>query len=203
MSLQAFIKRVFPKPIEKHLQRKLLRPSRARRESSKRLLNNCNEIQGEVLSIGSDNDSGGEGGFYKSYFRNARSYTTSEIVGAYTCDIRLNVRSMPEIPNESFDCIFCSGVLEHVDDCQSGFSELTRILKIGGILLLGLRLRQAIHMSPHCFWRFTEFGIKHILKELYEIVNLSSIDLHGKTQSPAAYWVNAKKIKRFNHTREN
>ena len=103
---------------------------------------------------------------------------------------------MPEIEDESYDCILCSGVLEHVDDCHVGFDELTRILKTGGILLLGLPFRQAIHMSPQDFWRFTQYGIKHLLKESYEIIDMVPIDAKRGMEFPAAYWVKAIKIRR-------
>jgi ubiquinone/menaquinone biosynthesis C-methylase UbiE len=100
---------------------------------------------------------------------------------------------MPQIPDNRYACVFCNGVLEHVDDCRAALSEMTRILKRGGTLLLGVPFRQAIHMGPHDFWRFTEFGIRYLLKDTYEIIDLVGID--GKKQGtfPAAYWVKAKK----------
>ena len=40
---------------------------------------NSENISGRVLSIGSLDDSDGEGNFYKDYFKNADKYITSEI----------------------------------------------------------------------------------------------------------------------------
>jgi ubiquinone/menaquinone biosynthesis C-methylase UbiE len=100
---------------------------------------------------------------------------------------------MPEIKDESYDCVFCSGVLERVDDYQAGFSEFTRILKAGGILLLGVPFRQPIHMSPQDFWRFTEHGIKYLLKDSYEIIDIVSIDERRGAEFPSAYWIKARK----------
>lgn len=37
--------------------------------------------------------------------------------------------------NEVFDVIYCSSVLEHLDDPSSTFSEIDRVLKPGGLLL--------------------------------------------------------------------
>ncbi len=99
---------------------------------------------------------------------------------------------MPQIDNASFDCVFCSGVLEHVDDYPSGLNEITRILKPKGILLLGLPFRQPLHGSPNDYWRFTEHGIRHLLRNRYEILDLASIDL-SVPEFPAAYWVKAMK----------
>jgi ubiquinone/menaquinone biosynthesis C-methylase UbiE len=152
------------------------------------------------LSIGSGYDADTEGDYYRNYFPMATSYTTSEISEEFRCDLILDVRSMPEIKDGSYDCVFCSGVLEHVDDYQAGLSEFTRILKAGGILLLGAPFRQPIHFGPQDFWRFTEHGIKYLLKDSYEIIDISSIDKRRGAEFPTAYWIKAMK-KRVIHTR--
>ena len=72
---------------------------------------------------------------------------------------------MPDIANASYDCIFCSGVLEHADDFQAGIGEIARTTRRGGLLLLGLPLRQANHLAPHDYWRFTEYDIRHLLHD--------------------------------------
>ncbi|MBN1865297.1 MAG: class I SAM-dependent methyltransferase [Victivallales bacterium] len=156
---------------------------------------NCKHICGEVLSIGSSDDSDGQGDYYRNYFTSASSYTTSDVYKECKSDLILDVRSMPEIKDESYDCIFCSGVLEHVDDYQSAFFEITRILKSHGILLIGFPFRQAIHMSPDDFWRFTEYGIKYLLKDSYDIIEITAIDSKRKMEFPATYWVKARKAK--------
>lgn len=169
------------------------RISNSRKESNSWLKTQCADIRGEVLSIGSGDDSDGEGSFYRLYFSNCSSYTTSEISSEFKPDIIIDVKEMTSISDQSFDCVLCSGVLEHVDDYSAGLSEITRILKFGGILLLGLPFRQALHMPPNDFWRFTEFGIRHMLKDHYEIINIESID-NSPASFPAAYWVKARKV---------
>lgn len=171
-------------------------PSRSRRESNEWLRRQCRDIRGHVLSIGSGDDSDGEGGAYRNYFPMAASYTTSEVTEAFACDLVLDVRCMPEISDGSYDCIYCSGVLEHVDDFRGAMGELTRIIKPGGILLLGLPFRQAIHMPPQDFWRFTEHGIRFLLKGAYQIEEIEPIDVDvvAGASFPAAYWVKAIKI---------
>jgi SAM-dependent methyltransferase len=149
-------------------------------------------VKGDVLSIGSGPDSDGQGRHYRQYFVNTSSYTTSEVSDEFDADLVLDVRSMPEIEDESYDCVFCSGVLEHVDDYQSGLNEITRILKKNGVLLVGLPFRQAIHMPPQDFWRFTEYGIKYLLQDNYEIDSLVKMDV-DKSGYPASYWTRARK----------
>lgn len=181
------------KPGNLKIRRFFSRPSRSRRESNRWLLRQCPEIQGDVLSIGSESDSDRQGDFYRNYFSMASSYTTSEVSPEFGCDIICDVRSMPQIVDNRYNCIICNGVLEHVDDFHAGIAEMTRILKSGGILLLGVPFRQAIHMGPQDFWRFTEFGVRHLLKDTYEIIELTGIEGKKKEGFPAAYWVKARK----------
>jgi SAM-dependent methyltransferase len=167
-------------------------PSKLRVESNRWLQSQCRDIVGTVLSIGSGDDNDGEGRKYRDYFPRATSLTTSEVVPMEGCDLVIDVRSMPEIADASYDCVYCSGVLEHVDEFRKGFDEITRILKPGGILLLGLPFRQAIHMPPQDFWRFTEYGIKYLLKDSYEI--LAMVEIGTEVEGfPGTYWVKAKK----------
>jgi Methylase involved in ubiquinone/menaquinone biosynthesis len=181
-----------PEVFDKLRRLTVMRPTKARRESNRWLLLQCSDVSGSILSIGSGTDEDGEGKRYKDYFPLASSYTTSEVTPTLKPDLVLDVRRMPEIGDETYDCVFCSGVLEHVDDFRAGLSEITRIIKTGGVLLLGLPFRQAIHMAPMDFWRFTEFGIRHLLSESYVVQELASIDA-GNTSFPAAYWIKSRK----------
>jgi SAM-dependent methyltransferase len=186
------MKRIRPFAASRQLRRMIRRTSRARWESNDWLRRQCCDIEGDVLSIGSGTDADGEGDYYRNYFVKASSYTTSEVTDAFDCDLIIDVRAMPQLKDESYDCVFCSGVLEHVDNVRDAFEEITRILKTDGILLLGLPFRQAIHMPPQDYWRFTEHGIRRMLRESYEILQLVSIDTRVRA-FPASYWVKAIK----------
>lgn len=170
-------------------------PSSSRIESNTWLRRICMDIRGHVLSIGSGNDDDGQGGKYRYYFPLARQYTTSEVSDGFDCDLVLDVRKMPELQDASFDCIYCSGVLEHVDDFHASFSEITRILKTDGILLIGLPFRQAIHMAPNDYWRFSEYGIRALLKDHYVIIEIAKVDQIPDCDFPSAYWTMARKVR--------
>lgn len=167
-------------------------PTASRLQSNRWLREHCSEIEGSVLSIGSAVDSDRQGGKYSEYFSKASSYTTSEVNEGFGSDLVLDVRSMPEIEDESYDCVYCSGVLEHVDDYRSGLEEITRILKPGGIFLLGLPFRQPPHHVPHDYWRFTEYGIRYLLEGDFDIIDVTGIDVNSSGM-PSAYWVKAGK----------
>lgn len=145
------------------------------------------EVRGDVLSIGSAGDSDKQGRSYRSYFPQATTYITSDVVDG--CDLRLDVRAMPEIASGAFDAVFCSGVLEHVDDCHAAVAECHRALKSGGVFLVGVPFSQKIHRAPLDFWRFTEFGFRYLLRA-FTIRDLVTL---GEPSSPAAYWARAVK----------
>lgn len=166
--------------------------SRSRRLSNRWLQAHCADVLGDVLSIGTADDSDGHGRSYRDYFVRADSYVTSDVTADFGCDLVLDVRSMPEIADETYDAVFCSGVLEHVDDFRAAFDEITRILRPRGTLLLGLPFRQAIHMEPQDFWRFTEYGIRHLLGDRYEIIDLAAIPARPRS-FPETYWLRAVK----------
>ena len=194
VSIRTRVKAALPDSIAARFAGKFYRPTSERIESNRWLRYSCKDIQGDILSIGSGNDADSQGNYYRDYFPMASSYTTSEASAAFECDLVLDVRSMPELDDGSFDCIYCSGVLEHVDDYRTALDEITRILKSDGILLLGLPFRQSIHMSPQDFWRFTEFGIRYLLQDSYEIVDLAPISQKRGMDFPATYWVKAIKL---------
>lgn len=165
-------------------------PSKGRLESNQWLRTATRGVTGDVLSVGSRDDRDGEGGSYRDYFTSASSYTTSDVAG--DVDLRLDARKMPGVPDGRYNGIFCSGVLEHVDDFHTALSEITRILASGGTLLLGLPFRQAIHDGPLDFWRFTKFAIGYMLKDRYHVCEIREIDVEANN-FPAAYWVKAVK----------
>ncbi|MCS3769173.1 SAM-dependent methyltransferase [Aeromonas hydrophila] len=91
----------------------------------------------------------------------------------YTIDITNNNSEI--IPNESFDIVVCTEVLEHTLNPFSAISEIYRILKKDGILLLTTPFNFRIHGPlPDC-WRFTEHGINALLKE-FTSISITSVE---------------------------
>ncbi|MHB1417775.1 MAG: methyltransferase domain-containing protein, partial [Chloroflexota bacterium] len=169
--------------------------SKARCEANSWLRRQAAKVEGRVLSIGSGDDRDGEGECYRRYFASASAYVTSEVEPRPDCDLVLDVRDMPAVKAKSYDCVFCSGVLEHVDDYHAAVREIRRVLKDGGLLLLGVPFRQAIHMPPHDYWRFTRHGVELLLESHgFGIAELTALDDSSSTSFPAAYWVKASKL---------
>lgn len=77
-------------------------------------------------------------------------------------DILSDLSDLP-LGDDSFDSVFCSQVLEHVAEPQQVLHELARILKPGGVLLLSVPHLAYLHNEPHDYYRYTEFGLRHLL----------------------------------------
>jgi SAM-dependent methyltransferase len=70
--------------------------------------------------------------------------------------------------NEQFDTILCTQVLEHVFEHDKMMSEIYRVLKPGGQVILTVPFVWELHEEPYDFFRYT----KHALKELFEQAGL-------------------------------
>lgn len=63
------------------------------------------------------------------------------------------------VESESFDTIILSDVLEHIREPAILMSEITRILRPGGTLLLNVPFMYQIHEAPHDYYRYTCYGL--------------------------------------------
>lgn len=64
----------------------------------------------------------------------------------------------------SFDVILCTEVLEHIPEPQRAIDEMFRVLAPGGKLVLTTRFLFPIHDAPHDYFRFTKYGLRHLLR---------------------------------------
>lgn len=62
-------------------------------------------------------------------------YVTGDLDPSPIADHRLDITSIP-FPDESFDWVLCSHVLEHVPRDDLAFAEIRRVLKPDGLALL-------------------------------------------------------------------
>jgi len=69
------------------------------------------------------------------------------------------------IKSSSIDTILCTAVLEHVDDPGLVIAECTRILARGGHCIISAPFFWHIHEPPRDFYRFTRYGIEHLLEK--------------------------------------
>jgi SAM-dependent methyltransferase len=99
-----------------------------------------------------------------------------------------------KIPDEAFDVVIVSEVLEHTVDPFSAVNEVRRILKEGGYAIITVPLNARIHGPiPDC-WRFTEFGLQVLFKN-FETVFFDRLDTPDRNLFPLHYGLLVQKNK--------
>ena len=86
-------------------------------------------------------------------------------------DIIGDAHNLPCGDNE-FDVVLCTEVLEHLHSPHIAISEMRRVLKVGGMLILTTRFIYPIHDGPHDYFRFTKYGLRYLFRD-WEIVELT------------------------------
>ncbi len=82
--------------------------------------------------------------------------------GGRAADISASLQELP-VPSGSFDAVLCTQVLEHVDEPLAVLCELHRVLRPSGELWLTVPLVWPLHEEPYDFFRYTSYGLRHIL----------------------------------------
>jgi len=75
-----------------------------------------------------------------------------------------SAESLP-FPDESFDVVLSTQVLEHLPDPELALKEAVRVLRKGGRLILTVPGVWPTHEAPHDFWRFTRYGLSRLLEK--------------------------------------
>jgi len=63
-------------------------------------------------------------------------------------DLVCDITAIPE-PDESFDAILCSEVLEHIPEPTKALDEFARLLRQGGTLIITAPFASLVHMAPY------------------------------------------------------
>ena len=87
------------------------------------------------------------------------------------------------LPGDYFDCIICTYVLHIVYEKEKAVSELHRILKTEGVLLICVPNITIHYPSYPELWRFTVEGLRKLLCEYFEE---AKVDISGYGNSLTA-----------------
>jgi hypothetical protein len=78
-----------------------------------------------------------------------------------------------DVPADTFDCIICTQTLHIVEDPLRFLEELKRLLKPGGVLLLGVPHIANIQPWWHELWRFTPEGMQFLSGRVFGAENVT------------------------------
>lgn len=104
---------------------------------------------------------------YTKYFPNRVGFDIEKTKGV---DVVGDAHKMP-FKGGAFDVIVSTEVLEHLHDPHIAIAEMNRVLKTGGTLILTTRFIFPIHDAPHDYYRYTEYGMRHLFSD-WEIIEL-------------------------------
>ncbi|KAA9034603.1 class I SAM-dependent methyltransferase [Ginsengibacter hankyongi] len=116
---------------------------------------------GKVLDIGCGNKP-----YEKLFGQKITDYIGCDIVQSNSrkVDILCQGNSIP-LASNSFDTVFSTQTIEHMEDHQGLINESFRLIKPGGYFILSGPMYWHLHEEPHDFFRFTRFGFQYILEK--------------------------------------
>jgi SAM-dependent methyltransferase len=84
-----------------------------------------------------------------------------------------DMQAMPMIPDASYNTAISLEVLEHVPDPFRAVREVYRILKHDGIFIVSVPHLSRLHMEPHDYYRYTQYGVRRLLESAgFELIVL-------------------------------
>jgi SAM-dependent methyltransferase len=90
-------------------------------------------------------------------------------------DLVADLNQIFPLPDNTYDTILCSDVLEHIADPFAFMRETARVLQPGGDLLLMVPFFYWLHETPHDYYRYTEFALRKICADnKLEVIELKA-----------------------------
>src|SRR3972149_8836515 len=115
--------------------------------------------KGELLDVGC-----GESLFYPLFLQRTNSYFKTDVrTSPGKPDVYSDITALP-FKDESFDPILCTQVLEHLFNPFWSFDEMKRVLRCGGVIIIGTPLIYWIHEAPVDYFRYTKYFYQKLAK---------------------------------------
>ena len=102
---------------------------------------------------------------YANYFHK-QQYESCDVPGGFyqsRHDFECYLDAIPR-PNATYDAIILTQVLEHVPNPAAVLSELNRVLRPDGVLILSVPLNGPLHGEPWHFFQFTHYGLAELAR---------------------------------------
>lgn len=121
---------------------------------------------GNVLDVGCGTSP------YRHMLPSGSRYTGIDIeTGLGKPDIVIQPDKPWPVSNAYFDTVLCTQVLEHAEDQNLLLSEIRRVLKPGGLLVLSVPFIYNEHGMPWDYRRFTIGGLAKVLSVDYDVIH--------------------------------
>jgi SAM-dependent methyltransferase len=91
-------------------------------------------------------------------------------------DYELDLTKALPFPDDRFDTIILSDVLEHISTPEQLWKEMARILSVEGKLMMNVPFYYWLHEEPHDYYRYTEFALRRFVEASgLRLIQLDSI----------------------------
>lgn len=104
---------------------------------------------------------------------NAKKYTTLDIDESFNPDICCDAHNMP-IEDGTYDVVIATEFLEHCYEPKRAVSEIHRVLRKNGTVILSTRFVKEIHGEPYDYFRFTRYGLQELFKD-FRVVEITEL----------------------------
>jgi SAM-dependent methyltransferase len=140
-------------------------------------------LPGPVLEIGSFQVPGQEGIANLRPLFAGRRYIGVDRRAGPGVDLLADVEALPQA-DASVGTVIAMNTFEHVKRFWRGFSEIRRVLRPDGALLISCPFFFKIHQFPDDYWRFTPAALELLLEEYPQRI----VGWHGAKHRPAHVW---------------
>jgi len=133
------------------------------------------EMRGEVLDLGSKN---GTSSYYQHIKRDGEcKITYTDLLPAPNV-VQVDVEKEFPFPDNSFDTVITFHLMEHVYDIWKMPSEIFRVLKPGGRLIVAVPFIHEYHADPHDYWRMSDKAVCRLFSDAG--LTVKSVELVGE-----------------------
>lgn len=125
---------------------------------------------------------------YKYIFEDF-DYQSTDMPGGFydqPHDFECELHDIPKNDN-TYNAVILTQVLEHVPDPGATLTEICRVLKSNGKLLLSVPLNGPLHGEPWHYFQFTHYGLDQLAKKAgFKIVEMEKVG--------GAFWLIGKRL---------
>lgn len=141
--------------------------------------------KGQVLDIGCGNKP------YESWFEGrVTEYKGCDVVQSNLCKVDVVCEATAlDFPNDRFDTVFSTQVIEHVSDPFTMLREAFRVMRPDGVLILSAPFCWELHEEPYDFFRYSKYGLRSMIENAGFQIEVI-IPNGGKWAAIGQLWIN-------------